>query len=131
MRKFVVALCLLPLCAFGLDVTINYGKESKEYFSVLNIAHTDPLECNENRNTQDEVTYVVCTIERTPVASFSPTQTLFFHFWSRVVDGRFYLYIEPVHKMKLFATPKDLKTATLITKAANQKRGVANHRLQK
>ncbi|WP_334086117.1 tetratricopeptide repeat protein [Helicobacter typhlonius] len=116
MRKFVVALCLLPLCAFGLDVTINYGKESKEYFSVLNIAHTDPLECNENRNTQDEVTYVVCTIERTPVASFSPTQTLFFHFWSRVVDGRFYLYIEPVHKMKLFATPKDLKTATLITK---------------
>lgn len=123
MQKFVVAfICLLPFYAYGLDVTINYGKESKEHFSVLNIAHSEALECVENRNTQDEVTYIVCTLDRTPLASFSPTQTLFFRFWSRVVDGRFYFYVEPKHKMKLFATPKDLKNShTLITKEQPRK----------
>lgn len=122
MQKFVVAfMCLFPFYALGLDVTINYGKELKEYFSVLNIAHSEPLECVENHNTQNEVTHIVCTLDRTPIASFSPTQTLFFRFWSRVVDGRFYLYIEPKHKIKLFATPSDLKTSTLITKEQPRK----------
>ena len=117
MRRFMVALAFfLPFYAAGLDVTINYGKEAKEHFSVLNIIHKEPLSCSENKNTQDEVTYIVCTLERTPVASFSPTETLFFRFWSRVIDGRFYLYVEPKHKIKLFATPSDLKKHNLITK---------------
>lgn len=115
MRTLIIALCL-PFYAFALDVTINYGKELKEHFSVLNIAHKEPLECAENRDTQNVVKYVVCSIERTPIASFSPTETLFFRFWSRVIDGRFYLYIEPKHKIKLFATPHDLKGTTTITK---------------
>lgn len=117
----VALLCLLPYIVFGLDVTINYGKELKEYFSVLNIIHDEALECTENRNTQNEVVYVVCTLNRTPIASFSPTQTLFFHFWSRVVDGRFYLYVEPKYKMALFATPNDAKNATPITKEQPRK----------
>ncbi|BAM31903.1 paralysed flagella protein [Helicobacter cinaedi CCUG 18818 = ATCC BAA-847] len=104
---WVVLLCCVPL--FALDVTINYGKELKEHFSVLNIAHKEPLECQENHDTQGEVTHIVCTLDRMPIASFSPTETLFFRFWSRVVDGRFYLYVEPKHKIKLFATPSDLK----------------------
>lgn len=111
---WVVLLCCVPL--FALDVTINYGKELKEYFSVLNIAHKEPLECQENHDTQGEVTHIVCTLDRMPIASFSPTETLFFRFWSRVVDGRFYLYVEPKHKIKLFATPSDLKKQTPITK---------------
>lgn len=104
----------LPL--FALDVTINYGKELTEHFSVFNISHTEPLECKEHIDTQDVVTHIVCSIERTPVASFSPTETLFFRFWSRVVDNSFYLYIEPKHKIKLYATPSDLKNGALITK---------------
>ena len=117
MQTFIVAfICLLPLCALGLDVTINYGKELKEHFSVLNIIHNEPLECTQNRNAQDEVVYVACTLDRMPIASFTPTETLFFRFWSRVVDGRFYLYVEPKHKMILFATPNDLKKTTPITK---------------
>ena len=111
---WVVLLCCVPL--FALDVTINYGKELKEYFSVLNIAHKEPLECQENHDTQGEVTHIVCTLDRMPIASFSPTETLFFRFWSRVIDGRFYLYVEPKHKIKLFATPSDLKKQTPITK---------------
>ena len=111
---WVVLLCCVPL--FALDVTINYGKELKEHFSVLNIAHKEPLECQENHDTQGEVTHIVCTLDRMPIASFSPTETLFFRFWSRVVDGRFYLYVEPKHKIKLFATPSDLKKQTPITK---------------
>ncbi|RDU60448.1 DUF7494 domain-containing protein [Helicobacter marmotae] len=122
MQIFKVAFVLfLPFYVFGLDVTINYGKELKEHFSVLNISHSEPLECRANRNTQNEITYVVCTIPRTPVASFSPTQTLFFHFWSRVVDGIFYLYVEPKYKMALFATPKDLKDTLPITKEQPKK----------
>lgn len=104
----------MPL--YALDVTANYGKELKEYFSVLNITHKDPLECSESHDTQGEVKYIVCTLDRTPIASFSPTETLFFRFWSRVIDGRFYLYVEPKHKIKLFATPSDLKQQTPITK---------------
>lgn len=111
---WVVLLCCVPL--FALDVTINYGKELKEHFSVLNIAHKEPLECQENHDTQGEVTHIVCTLDRMPIANFSPTETLFFRFWSRVVDGRFYLYVEPKHKIKLFATPSDLKKQTPITK---------------
>ena len=110
----MVLLCCVPL--FALDVTINYGKELKEHFSVLNIAHKEPLECQENHDTQGEVTHIVCTLDRMPIASFSPTETLFFRFWSRVVDGRFYLYVEPKHKIKLFATPSDLKKQAPITK---------------
>ena len=110
----MVLLCCVPL--FALDVTINYGKELKEHFSVLNIAHKEPLECQENHDTQGEVTHIVCTLDRMPIANFSPTETLFFRFWSRVVDGRFYLYVEPKHKIKLFATPSDLKKQTPITK---------------
>lgn len=111
---WVALLYFMPLCA--LDVTINYGKELKEHFSVLNIAHKEPLECQEKYDTQGEVTHIICTLDRMPIASFSPTETLFFRFWSRVVDGRFYLYVEPKHKIKLFATPSDLKKQTPITK---------------
>ena len=111
---WVAILCCVPL--FALDVTINYGKELNERFSVLNIDHQEPLECQENYNTQGKVTHIVCTLDRTPVASFSPTETLFFRFWSRVVDGVFYLYVEPKHKIKLFATPGDFKKQAPITK---------------
>lgn len=111
----------LPFYLLGLDVTINYGKELKEHFSVLNIAHKEPLECKEERNTENEVLYVVCTLNRTPVASFAPSETLFFRFWSRIVDGKFYLYVEPKYKMALYATPGDLKKSTLITKEQPKK----------
>lgn len=107
-------LCCVPL--FALDVTINYGKELKEHFSVLNIAHKDPVSCQEHHDTQGEVTHIVCTLDKMPIASFSPTETLFFRFWSRVIDGRFYLYVEPKYKIKLFATPSDLKKQVPITK---------------
>jgi len=105
----------------GLDVTINYGKERGENFSVLNIVHKEALECSEKRNPQNEVLYVTCSLARTPLASFSPTETLFFRFWSRVVDGVFYLYVEPKHKIRLFATPSDLKKDRLITKEQPKK----------
>lgn len=111
---WVALLCCVPL--FALDVTINYGKELKEHFSVLNIAHKDPVSCQEHHDTQGEVTHIVCTLDKMPIASFSPTETLFFRFWSRVIDGRFYLYVEPKYKIKLFATPSDLKKQVPITK---------------
>lgn len=107
---------MLPLYIFGLDVSINYGKEAKQHFSVLNINHKEALECTEEYNAQGDVLRVICTLDRTPIASFSPTETLFFRFWSRVVDGRFFLYIEPKHKIKLYATPSDLKSNAPITK---------------
>lgn len=123
MLKFIHALLLcVPISMLGLDVTINYGKELKEHFSILNIIHKDALACHEEKDTHGVVTHIVCSIDSTPVASFSPTETLFFRFWSRVIDGRFYLYVEPKHKIKLFATPSDLKNdSALITKEQPKK----------
>lgn len=114
-RIFALLLSFL-YCVNALDVTINYGKEAREHFSVLNITHKDPLACSEQRNAENEVLYAVCTLNQTPIASFAPTETLFFRFWSRIVEGKFYLYVQPKHKIRLFATPYDLKKDVRIPK---------------
>lgn len=105
----------------ALDVTINYGKQNNEYFSVLNLQHDEPFECEEFTNEQSEPIRVVCIVERTPRASFSPTNTIFFRFYNRVIDGHFYLYIEPNFNSKLFNTFADLKTNTPIPKERPKK----------
>lgn len=114
--RFFIALFITFHSIYGLDVVINYGKEAKEYFSVMNISHQSPLSCEEKKNAENVVLYVVCSIEQLPLASFSHTETIFFRFWSNVIDNRFYLYIEPKQKIKLFSTPNDLKGSQKITK---------------
>ena len=107
------------LCA--LEVSINYGKENSQNFSVLNLQHDEPFECQELSNAQGAVTRIVCVINKLPLASFSPTNTIFFKFWNRVNEGKFYLYIEPNFSAKLFNTFIDLKTNTPIPKERPRK----------
>lgn len=123
MRAIRVFCVFFVLCASikALDVTINYGKQNNEHFSVLNLQHTEPFECQELTNEQSEPIRVICIIERTPRASFSPTNTIFFRFYNRVIDGHFYLYIEPNFSSKLFNTFADLKTNTPIPKERPKK----------
>lgn len=123
MRAIRIIFCVLCIVATtkALDVTINYGKQNNEYFSVLNLQHSEPFECQEFTNEHSEPIRVVCIIERTPRASFSPTNTIFFRFYNRVIDGHFYLYIEPNFSSKLFNTFSDLKTNDPIPKERPKK----------
>lgn len=105
----------------ALEVTINYGKQNGAHFSVLNLQHNKPFECQELSNAHGEVTRIVCVIKETPMASFSPTSTIFFKFWNRVIDGEFYLYIEPNFAAKLFNTYVDLRDEVAIPKERPKK----------
>ncbi|MCI7484362.1 MAG: flagellar protein [Helicobacter sp.] len=113
---------LLHLSVLGaLEITINYGKENSQNFSVLNLQHTEAFLCQELSNAKGVVTRIVCVINKTPNASFAPANTIFFKFWSRVVDGKFYFYIEPNFSAKLFNTFIDLRSDTPIPKERPKK----------
>ena len=120
LRIFACCAVLLGISS-ALEVTINYGKQNGAHFSVLNLQHSEPFECQEFSNTQGEVTRIVCVIKKTPMASFSPTSTIFFKFWNRVIDGEFYLYIEPNFSAKLFNTYVDLRDEVAIPKERPKK----------
>lgn len=120
MQRFFIAF-FIPIFVMGLEITINYGKEAKEHFSVLNLTHKEPLECSENHNPTGDILFITCVLDNVPLTNFPPTETLYFKFWDHIVDGKFYLYIEPKHKLKLFATPNDLKGNKLITKEQPKK----------
>lgn len=120
LRIFVCCAILLGVSS-ALEVTINYGKQNGAHFSVLNLQHDKPFECQELSNAYGETTRIVCVIKETPMASFSPTSTIFFRFWNRVIDGEFYLYIEPNFSAKLFNTYVDLRDEVAIPKERPKK----------
>ncbi len=79
-------LLLLFICypLFGLDLSIQSGKEEGESYSVLHLRDTQAFNCSEYRNDFNVVTRIECTIPTTsslpqinnPHFSFSKTPTL-------------------------------------------------------
>ena len=121
LRIFVCCAWILAGVSGALEVSINYGKQNGAHFSVLNLQHSEPFECQEIDNTQGEATRIVCVVKKTPMASFAPTSTVFFKFWNRVIDGELYLYIEPNFSAKLFNTYVDLRDEVAIPKERPKK----------
>lgn len=121
LRVFVCCAFIVVGISNALEVSINYGKQNNAHFSVLNLQHDEPFECQALSNTYGETTRIVCVIKQTPTASFSPTSTIFFKFWNRVIDGEFYLYIEPNFSAKLFNTYIDLRDEVAIPKERPKK----------
>ncbi|WP_095296367.1 outer membrane protein assembly factor BamD [Helicobacter sp. 12S02232-10] len=107
--KALILIFLISNFLYSLEITVNYGKENSKNFSVLNIKGSKPFLCAEKPNYVDSGYIVECIIDAIPQEGFSPTKTMFFDFYYRMIDGKFHLYIEPKQKQKLFAIPNDLK----------------------
>lgn len=109
-------LFFLFLSVQALEIQVNFGKENKEDFSVLNLVHSQPFACIEDRDVYNVVTSVTCTIPQTPINNFVPTDTAFFNLSTSIVDAQMIIKIIPKHKARLFATFLDLKQQNRIPK---------------
>ncbi|PAF44291.1 flagellar protein [Helicobacter sp. 11S02596-1] len=107
--KIFLLIFFLANLAYSLEIAVNYGKENSKNFSVLNLKDSKPFLCKEKPSHADNTHIIECIIDAIPQEGFSPTRTMFFDFYYRMIDGKFHLYIEPKKKQKLFAIQGDLK----------------------
>lgn len=94
---------------FAFEIVVNYGKENSKSFAVLNIKNDKPFPCIQKLNYNGDTTLIECTIDAIPKEGFTPTKTVFFNFYYRMIDGKFHLYIEPHQKAQLFAIPSEVQ----------------------
>jgi predicted negative regulator of RcsB-dependent stress response len=65
---------ILSLCVplFGLELSIQSGKEGGEKFSVLHLRHTAPFSCQATDNEFGEIKRIDCRFPTAPKQNFSP-----------------------------------------------------------
>lgn len=114
--KTLLFLLLFSNALFAFEIVVNYGKENSNSFAVLNIKNDKPFACVEKMNNNGDITLIECTIDAIPKEGFTPTKTIFFNFYYRMMDGKFHLYIEPNQKATLFAIPDNIQDNTPITR---------------
>lgn len=110
----------MPL--FGLDMKLNYGKEEKETFAVLNLRNEYPFSCESKLKINGEVENIVCKIVGIPQSGFNPTKSPMLSF-SYTMESKkeakeddekraMIIEITPAKgvKLQLFSVFSDLKT---------------------
>lgn len=107
----------MPL--FGLDMKLNYGKEDKETFAVLNLRNEHPFSCESKLKINGDVEKILCRIVGIPQSGFNPTKSPMLSF-SYTMEAKkeddekraMIIEITPAKgvKMQLFSVFNDLKT---------------------
>lgn len=107
----------MPL--FGLDMKLNYGKEDKETFAVLNLRNEHPFSCESKLKINGDVEKILCRIVGIPQSGFNPTKSPMLSF-SYTMEAKkeddekraMIIEITPAKgvKMQLFSVFSDLKT---------------------
>ncbi|TLD99255.1 hypothetical protein LS80_002170 [Helicobacter trogontum] len=109
--------CYVPL--FGLDMKLNYGKENKETFAVLNLRNEHPFSCESKLKINGDVEKILCRIVGIPQSGFNPTKSpmLSFNYTMEAKkqdDEKRAMIIEITPekgvKLQLFSVFSDLKT---------------------
>ncbi|MDX1296128.1 MAG: tetratricopeptide repeat protein, partial [Sulfurimonadaceae bacterium] len=97
-------LSLLLVCSslFGLELTVNGGKEEGKPFSTIHLKHTEPFLCEAQRNDFDQTSQVVCAFNRRPSQEFAPLSNNFFSISSETRGKNYFIIIKPYAKMELF-----------------------------
>ncbi len=107
----------MPL--FSLDMKLNYGKEDKDTFAVLNLRNEHPFSCESKLKINGDVELILCRIVGIPQSGFNPTKSPMLSFSYTMEekkddDGKRAMLIEiaPAKgvKLQLFSVFSDLKT---------------------
>ncbi|WP_027326754.1 tetratricopeptide repeat protein [Helicobacter pametensis] len=105
----------------ALEIQVNFGKEQNQDFSILNLKHKTAFECLENKDVYGKITSITCTIPKTPINNFVPTNTALFNLSNAIINGNLVLTITPKYQLRLFATFLDLKAQNRIPKERPKK----------
>ena len=104
----VLLLFFLTSSLFGLEVSLQAGKEKFQKYSTLHIKHDEPFLCEAIMNDFEETEKVICAFSKRPSSEFNTLQNGFFTIGSELKEGTFFLLIRPFHKMKLYSEIFDL-----------------------
>lgn len=107
MRQWI-ALCLLPVIACGMELSIQSGKEEGERYSILHLQNEFPFECSAQRNEFGEEKAVSCVFPSSPKHGFSPIDNPFFSVKGNVSDKGYAIMVTPKSKLKLIPLVFDL-----------------------
>jgi len=116
----LLAFLLLPFLLFGLELSVQSGKENSTPFSIIHIEDTNKFLCESIRNDFDQTTQIVCVFAQRPSQSLKPLSNNFFDISFTTKGRNYFIVIKPTHKMQLFPMIFDLKKETT-TFASNVK----------
>ena len=106
--RYWIALCLcVPL--FGLELSIQSGKEEGEKFSILHLRHTAPFACQPTNNEFGDTKRIDCRFPIAPKQNFSPIDNGQLTITSSKTSQGYVITILPKSKMKLMPVVFDLK----------------------
>ena len=130
----IMLYCSIMLCMplFGLEMKLNYGKEDKDTFAVLNLRNEHPFSCESKLKINGEVERILCRIIGIPQSGFNPTKSPMLSFSYTMEEKKeddekraMLIEITPAKgvKLQLFSVFSDLKTENPIpvTRHANSK----------
>ncbi len=114
MSKWLSFLIFLPSILFSLELSVQTGKDSAQYFSVINIKEEFPFICESVKNDFDETREIICAFDKRPSELFRPLNNNFFEIKAETRGKNYFIIIRPHHKMKLFPILFDLTKDTEI-----------------
>ncbi len=129
--RYWIALCLcVPL--FGLELSIQSGKEEGEKFSILHLRHTVPFECKPTNNEFGDTKRIDCRFPIAPKQNFSPIDNGQLTITSSKTPQGYVITILPKSKMKLmpvvFDLTKESQTYQSIVKKATHWNIIGYHK---
>ncbi|HFU74488.1 MAG TPA: flagellar protein, partial [Helicobacteraceae bacterium] len=113
----VVALLLTPFFLFGLELTVEGGKENNQPFSIIHIKDKKNFLCERIRNDFDQTVQVICAFSQRPSQSLRPINNNFFKISFATKGSHYFITITPHKKMKLYPMIFDLKETHTIFNA--------------
>lgn len=106
MKFWIILSLCLPL--FGLELSIQSGKEEGEKFSILHLRHTVPFACEATENEFGETRRIDCRFPTAPKQSFSPINNGQLTITSSSTSKGYTITVLPKSKMKLIPVLFDL-----------------------
>lgn len=106
MRYWIILSFCLPL--FGLDLSIQVGKEKGETFSVLHLRHSTPFTCQPTIDEFGEIRRVDCRFSTPPKQSFSPIDNEQLKISAAASSKGYVISVVPKGKMRLMPINFDL-----------------------
>lgn len=116
---------LLLLCTslFGLELSVQSGKEQGNDFSTIHLKDSKPFYCEAHRDDFEEIKEIICAFEQRPDRLFKPLNNNFFTVTAQTRDKNYFLIITPHAKMKLFPIVFDLSSESTLYKAGVKRSG--------
>ncbi|HEX5329736.1 tetratricopeptide repeat protein [Sulfuricurvum sp.] len=106
MRYWILLSLCLPL--FGLELSIQSGKESSEPFSILHLRHSQPFTCQASNDEFGETRRIECRFGSSPKQNFPPIDNAQLSVSAASTAKGYVITILPKSKMKLIPLVFDL-----------------------